>query len=133
MKDGEGASKCVDIIIKGALSNQDAHAIAHTIATSPLVKTALFGEDANWGRLIAAAGRAGVPIQPDTIDIYFNQVQMTRNSLGCGREAETMATRVLQKPEFTITMDLNMGAGSSSVLTCDFSIDYIKINADYRS
>jgi glutamate N-acetyltransferase/amino-acid N-acetyltransferase len=133
VKDGEGVTKCVDIIVKGAMSNQDAQAIAHTISTSPLVKTALFGEDANWGRLIAAAGRAHVPIDPDSIDIYFNQVQMTRNSVGCGPEAERLATRVLKEPEFAIVVDLNMGAGSASVLTCDFSLDYIKINADYRS
>lgn len=133
VKDGEGVSKCVDIIVKGAMSNQDARVIAHTIATSPLVKTALFGEDPNWGRLIAAAGRAGVSIDPELIDIYFNQVQMTRNSLGCGPEAEKLATRVLKEPEFAIVMDLNMGEGSASVLTCDFTIDYIKINADYRS
>ncbi len=133
VKDGEGVTKCVDIIVKGAMSNQDAQAIAHTISTSPLVKTALFGEDANWGRLIAAAGRAHVPVDPDSIDIYFNQVQMTRNSLGCGPEAERLATRVLKEPEFAIVMDLNMGAGSASVLTCDFSLDYVKINADYRS
>ena len=133
VKDGEGVTKCVDIIVKGAMSDQDAQAIAHTISTSPLVKTALFGQDANWGRLIAAAGRAHVPIDPDGIDIYFNQVQMARNSLGCGPEAEKLATRVLKEPEFAIVMDLNMGAGSASVLTCDFSLDYVKINADYRS
>ena len=115
------------------MSNQNAHTIANTLATSPLVKTALFGEDANWGRLIAAAGRAGVPIDPDSIDIYFDQVQMTRNSISCGPEAEIQATRALKKPEFSIIMDLNMGEGSASVLTCDFTIDYIKINADYRS
>jgi glutamate N-acetyltransferase / amino-acid N-acetyltransferase len=133
VKDGEGVTKCVEILVKGAMNDPDAHTIANTIATSPLVKTALFGEDANWGRFIAAAGRAGVPIDPDHIDIYFNQIQMTRNSLGCGPEAEKLATRVLQEPAFTIVMDLNMGPGSSSVLTCDFTIDYIKINADYRS
>ena len=133
VKDGEGVTKCVDVLVKGAMSHQDARAIAHTISTSPLVKTALFGEDANWGRLIAAAGRAQVPIDPDSIDIYFNQVQMTRNSMSCGPEAESLATQVLKKPEFTIVVDLNMGAGSASVLTCDFSLDYIKINADYRS
>lgn len=133
VRDAEGATKCVDIIVKGAMSNQDAQIIAHTISTSPLVKTALFGQDANWGRLIAAAGRAHVPIDPDSIDIYFNQVQMTRNSLGCGPEAEILATRVLKEPEFAIVMDLNMGVGSASVLTCDFSLDYVKINADYRS
>lgn len=133
VKDGEGATKCVDILVKGAMSRRDARAVARTIATSPLVKTALFGEDANWGRLIAAAGRAQVPIDPDRIDIYFDQVQMTRNSAGCGPEAERLATRVLKKPEFAIVIDLNMGPGSASVLTCDFSLDYIKINADYRS
>jgi len=133
VKDGEGATKCVDIVVRGAMSNPDAHTIANTISTSPLVKTALFGEDANWGRFIAAAGRAGVPIEPDRIDIYFDQVQMTRNSLGCGKEAEKLATRVLKKPEFSIVMDFNMGEGSASVLTCDFTLDYIKINADYRS
>jgi len=133
VKDGEGVTKCVDIIVKGAMSNQDAHTIANTISTSPLVKTALFGEDANWGRLLAAAGRAGVPIDPNRIDIYFDQVQMTRNSLGCGKEAEKLSTRVLKEPEFSIVMDLNMGEGSASVLTCDFTIEYIKINADYRS
>jgi glutamate N-acetyltransferase/amino-acid N-acetyltransferase len=133
VKDGEGVTKCVDIIVKGAMSNQDARAVADTISTSPLVKTALFGEDANWGRLIAAAGRAGVPINPDSIDIYFNQVQLTRNSMGCGPEAEILATRVLKEPEFSIVLDLSMGQGSASVLTCDFSFDYVKINADYRS
>jgi glutamate N-acetyltransferase / amino-acid N-acetyltransferase len=133
VKDGEGVTKCVEILVKGALSNQDARTIADTIATSPLVKTALFGEDANWGRLIAAAGRAGVPLDPDHIDIYFDQVQMARSSLGCGPEAEKLATRVLKESEFSIVMDLNMGPGSSSVLTCDLTIDYIKINADYRS
>jgi len=133
VKDGEGVTKCVDIVVKGAMSDQDAHTIANTISTSPLVKTALFGEDANWGRLIAAAGRTGIPIEPDSIDIYFNQVQMTRNSLGCGKEAEKLATRVLKEPEFSIVMDFNMGEGSASVLTCDFTLDYIKINADYRS
>ena len=133
VKDGEGVTKCVDIIVKGAMSNQNAHTIANTLATSPLVKTALFGEDANWGRLIAAAGRAGVPIDPDSINIYFDQAQMTRNSISCGPEAEIQATRALKKPEFSIIMDLNMGEGSASVLTCDFTIDYIKINADYRS
>ena len=133
VKDGEGVTKCVEIVVKGAPSDPDARAVARTISTSPLVKTALFGEDANWGRFIAAAGRAGVPIDPDRIDIYFNRVQMTRNGIGCGPEAEKRATRVLRSPEFTVVIDLNMGRGSASVLTCDFSIDYVKINADYRS
>jgi glutamate N-acetyltransferase/amino-acid N-acetyltransferase len=133
VKDGEGVTKCVDVHIEGASSHQHALTIANAIATSPLVKTALFGEDANWGRLIAAAGRAHVPLDPDKIDIYFDTVQMVKNGLGCGTEAEAQATGVLKKPEFAITMNLNNGAESASVLTCDFSIDYVKINADYRS
>jgi glutamate N-acetyltransferase/amino-acid N-acetyltransferase len=133
VKDGEGVSKCVEIRVVRAGSDADAHKIANTVATSPLVKTALFGMDANWGRIIAATGRAGVPIDPGGIDIYFDDVQMTQKSLGCGPEAEKKVTRVLQKPEFTITIDLNLANGDASVLTCDFSIDYVKINADYRS
>jgi glutamate N-acetyltransferase/amino-acid N-acetyltransferase len=133
VKDGEGVTKCVDIIIQGASSAPHALAIANTIATSPLVKTALFGEDANWGRLIAAAGRAQVPIEPEKIDIYFDDVQMVKNGRGCGAQAESLATAVLKKEEFAVTMDLHGGTESASILTCDLSIDYIKINADYRS
>jgi len=133
VKDGEGVTKCVDVRVIGATSHADARKIAHTVANSPLVKTALFGMDANWGRIIAAVGRAGVPIDPDGIDIYFNDVQMTKKSIGCGPEAEGKVTRVLHKPEFAITIDLNMADGKASILTCDFSLDYVKINADYRS
>jgi len=133
VKDGEGTTKSVEIIVAGASSDLDARTIADTVARSPLVKTALFGMDANWGRIIAAAGRAGVPVDPDHIDIYFNQVQMTRNSMGCGENAESQASQVLREPEFSITIDLNMGPGRASVLTCDFSVEYVKINADYRS
>lgn len=133
VKDGEGATKLVEIIVKGAGSHQDARIIADTVAQSNLVKTALFGEDANWGRIIAAAGRAKALVDPERIDIFFNDVQMVKNSLGCGSIAEADATAVLKKPEFSITLDLNMGTGYASVLTCDFSIDYVKINADYRS
>jgi glutamate N-acetyltransferase/amino-acid N-acetyltransferase len=133
VKDGEGVTKCVDIHVKGASSHPHALAIANTIATSPLVKTALFGEDANWGRLIAAAGRSHVPLEPEKIDIYFDDVQMVKAGLGCGATAEAQATEVLKKSAFAITMNLNIGSGTASVLTCDFSIDYVKINADYRS
>ena len=133
VKDGEGATKLVEIIIKGATSDADACKVADTVAQSNLLKTALFGEDANWGRILGAVGRAGVLLQPDTIDVYFDDVQMVKNTQGCGKEAEADATRVLRKPEFTLTVDLKAGRGRSSVLTCDFSIDYVKINASYRS
>ncbi len=133
VKDGEGATKLVDITVKSAASESDARKIADTIANSNLVKTALFGEDANWGRILAAAGRAGARIEPESADIYFDDVLMVKNGSGCGDYAEAEASEILKKPEFTITLDLKLGSAKASVLTCDFSIDYVKINADYRS
>ncbi len=133
VKDGEGATKMVEITVKGAESDADAIKVAETVAHSNLVKTAFFGEDANWGRIIAAAGRAGVPVLPDSIDIFFDDVQMVKDSMGCGKAVEAETTRILKKPEFGIVIDLNMGEGEASVVTCDFSIDYVKINADYRT
>jgi glutamate N-acetyltransferase/amino-acid N-acetyltransferase len=133
IKDGEGATKLVDIIVKGAASDQAAHRIADTVANSNLTKTALFGEDANWGRILAAAGRAGVPIEPQKIDIFFGPVLMVRDGLGCGAAVEAEATGILKQPEYAITIDLKMGEGAATVFTCDFSIDYVKINADYRT
>jgi glutamate N-acetyltransferase/amino-acid N-acetyltransferase len=133
IKDGEGVTKLVKVVVQGAATERDAEAVAFTIAHSPLVKTALFGEDANWGRIIAAAGRSGVSIDPDRVDISFNGVMMVKHGVGCGDDAEAAATAVLKQPEFTIRIDLKMGTGAFSVLTSDLSIDYIKINADYRS
>jgi glutamate N-acetyltransferase/amino-acid N-acetyltransferase len=133
VKDGEGATKLVEIKVEGAASDGDARRIADTVAGSNLVKTALFGEDANWGRIIAAAGRSGVEIDSGKVDIFFNEVCMVQNGEGCGRDAEAKVEAILKMPEFEIRIDLNTGNGSSSVLTCDFSVDYVKINADYRS
>ena len=133
VKDGEGATKFVEIYVKGALSDNDAHKIANTVANSNLVKTALFGEDANWGRIIAAAGRANVPLDQSKINIFFDDVLMVKNGMGCGKAVEAEATRVLMKPELRISIDLNMGNGCASIITCDFSVEYVKINADYRS
>ncbi|MFZ3047028.1 MAG: bifunctional glutamate N-acetyltransferase/amino-acid acetyltransferase ArgJ [Desulfatirhabdiaceae bacterium] len=133
VKDGEGATKLVEVVVKGAQTDGDARKVADTIANSPLVKTAIFGEDANWGRILAAAGRSGVDVDPDRIQIYFNDVLMFVNGQGQGKDVEDQATRVLKLPEYVLTVDLNQGAGRSSVWTCDFSVDYVKINADYRS
>jgi glutamate N-acetyltransferase/amino-acid N-acetyltransferase len=133
VKDGEGVTKVVDLTVAGAASDTEAFQIADAVAHSPLVKTAFFGQDANWGRVIAAAGRAGVPLDPDRIDLYFNDVQMVRNGRGCGPRAEALATTVLQRPEFAVTIKLNQGDGRATLLTCDFSVEYVKINADYRS
>jgi glutamate N-acetyltransferase / amino-acid N-acetyltransferase len=133
VKDGEGATKLVEIRVRGARTDSDARAVADTIAHSNLVKTAFFGEDANWGRIIAAAGRSGVELDPERLDLFFDDIQMVNNSTGCGKGVEAQATRVMKKPEFVVTLDLNLAHGVASVLTCDFSVDYVKINADYRS
>jgi glutamate N-acetyltransferase/amino-acid N-acetyltransferase len=133
VQDGEGATKLINIRVQGASNQHDAKRIGYTIANSPLVKTALFGEDANWGRIMAAVGRAGVPINPDTIDIRFDGVYVAKGGQGCGKQAEAMAATVLKADRFTITVDLNLGAEGASVHTCDLSTDYVKVNADYRS
>lgn len=133
VRDGEGVSKLVEIVVKGALTDADAFRVADTVGHSPLVKTAIFGEDANWGRIVGAAGRAGVPIEPEKIDIFFNDIQLLLSSRWCGSEAEAGVTEVMRTPEFLITIDLNMGPGTASLITCDFSVDYVKINANYRT
>ncbi len=133
VKDGEGVNKVVEVIVQGAATDEAAIRVADTVAHSPLVKTAFFGEDANWGRIMCAAGRAGVPLDPNHIDIYFNRVKMVRGGQGCGPQAEAEATQVLRQSEFAVTLDLHQGQGQAAILTCDFSIDYVKINADYRS
>jgi len=133
VRDGEGVTKLVEVIVRGAASDTDARKIADAIAHSPLVKTAFFGEDANWGRILAAVGRVDAAVDPDKIDVYFDDVQMVKAGMGCGKTIETEATKVLIKSEFTLTVGLNMGHESYSMYTCDFSVDYVKINADYRS
>lgn len=131
--DGEGATKCITIRVCGAKEDGDAEKIARTIANSNLVKTAFFGEDANWGRIIAAAGRAGVKINPEKIDIAINDVLLVKDGLAVGKEAEDSATKILKEKQFSVCIDLKDGIGCEEMYTCDFSIDYVKINADYRS
>ena len=133
VKDAEGATKLVEIIVSGADSKQGAHQIANTVANSPLFKTALFGEDANWGRILAAVGRSGIPVDPHKIDILFGSTLMVKNGAGCGQDAEAEASKVLKQDEFSITINLNQGPAADSVYTSDFSLDYVRINADYRS
>jgi glutamate N-acetyltransferase/amino-acid N-acetyltransferase len=133
VKDGEGATKLVEIKVRGAVSDADAVRVAQTVANSNLVKTAFFGQDANWGRILAAAGRAGAVFDPEAVDLYFDRVRLLEAGRWCGPQAEAQATAVLHQPEFAVTIDLNGGPGQAQCLTCDFSIDYVKINADYRS
>ncbi|WP_419176518.1 bifunctional glutamate N-acetyltransferase/amino-acid acetyltransferase ArgJ [Desulfosediminicola sp.] len=131
--DGEGASKCITIRVCGAREDEEAEKMARTIANSALVKTAFFGEDANWGRIMAAMGRSGVRFNPDQVDIAFNDVVIARDGQAVGKEAEAEASEVLKEKKFNVCIDLKEGNGCEEIYTCDFSIDYVKINADYRS
>lgn len=133
VRDGEGATKLVRIQVEGAASEADALVVARSIATSALVKTAFFGADANWGRIIAAAGYAGVELDQERVRILFDDVAMVENGLGLGAAQEALATEVLKKPEFTVTIDLGLGAGSAWYYTSDLGYEYVRINADYRS
>ncbi|MFZ5799578.1 MAG: bifunctional glutamate N-acetyltransferase/amino-acid acetyltransferase ArgJ [Desulfobulbus sp.] len=131
--DGEGATKLVTIRVVGARDDEGALNAAQTIANSSLVKTAFFGEDANWGRIIAALGRSDCLFDPERVAISFDDVPMVRDGVGLGDKAEEACTDVLKKDRFTVTVDLQDGSGTAEVYTCDFSLDYVKINADYRS
>ena len=133
VRDGEGATKLININVEGGATTSDAFAVAATVADSTLVKTAIYGEDANWGRILAAAGRAGVPLSPAAIDIYFDDICMAKSGQGMGAKAEAAVTEVLKQDEFTITIDLNAGKKKARVITCDLSLDYVRINADYRT
>ena len=131
--DGEGATKTVTIKVINAANEDEAEGAARTIANSSLVKTAFFGEDANWGRIIAALGRSGAAFDQDSVDIAFDDVLVVHDGLAQGAAAETKATEVLRQKKFTVTVDLKTGQATGEIKTCDLSIDYIKINADYRS
>jgi glutamate N-acetyltransferase/amino-acid N-acetyltransferase len=133
VSDGEGATKTITIRVCGAKQDKDAEKIARTVATSSLVKTAFFGEDANWGRILAAMGRSGVTFSPELIDIAFGEVLIVKNGLAVGKAAEEAAAEVLKEKNILVCINLKDGAGCEEIYTCDFSLDFVKINADYRS
>ncbi|HEY3197915.1 MAG TPA: bifunctional glutamate N-acetyltransferase/amino-acid acetyltransferase ArgJ [Nitrospirales bacterium] len=132
-RDGEGATKFVELRVTGARTETEAIRVANTIATSSLVKTAWFGQDSNWGRIMAAIGRAGVPIAEDRIGIFYGDIPVVRRGVGLGQAAESKANTVLKQREFTLIVHLGLGRASAIVWTSDLSIDYVKINASYRS
>ncbi|OAG28774.1 hypothetical protein TH606_00435 [Thermodesulfatator autotrophicus] len=133
VKDGEGATKLVKIKIINAENENRAVKIAQTVANSLLVKTAFFGEDPNWGRFLAAMGRAGINFDPNKVDIYINEIKIVENGLGTGKESENRAHLEMKKPNFVVTIDLKQGRAEAQYLTCDLSYDYVKINAEYRT
>ena len=134
VKDGEGSTKFVEVRVSGLESNEDCLEVAYTVAHSPLVKTALFASDANWGRILAAVGRARVDgISFENINISLNEVQIISSGEISEQYTEEAGSREMGKPEITIRIDLGGFKTNESVWTTDLSYDYVKINADYRS
>jgi glutamate N-acetyltransferase/amino-acid N-acetyltransferase len=133
VRDGEGASKFIEIGVTGASSDASAHRIALSIANSPLVKTAIAGEDANWGRVVMAVGKAGEPADRDRLSIRFGATQVAREGLAVEGYDETPVAAHLKGQDIEIGVDLGLGDGRATVWTCDLTHGYIAINADYRS
>ncbi|MEM9278300.1 MAG: bifunctional glutamate N-acetyltransferase/amino-acid acetyltransferase ArgJ [Pseudomonadota bacterium] len=133
VRDGEGATKQVCIEVTGAKNKRSARNIAKAIANSPLVKTAIAGEDANWGRIVMAVGKAGEPAERDLLTISFGDVVVARNGQRDPDYNEEEASRVMQNDEIDITVDLGLGKGSAKIWTCDLTKEYVAINGDYRS
>ncbi|MCX7842184.1 MAG: bifunctional glutamate N-acetyltransferase/amino-acid acetyltransferase ArgJ [Clostridia bacterium] len=131
-QDGEGATKLVEISASGAASEEDAYKIVSSIARSPLVKTAIFGEDANWGRIITAAGYSGAEFDPNLVDIHIGNLMVCRNGAALPFD-EAKAKQILKEREIKISINVKKGNFKDRMWTCDFSCDYVKINASYRS
>jgi len=130
---GEGVTKVVTLRVEGAASEEDARQVAESVGRSPLVKTAFFGEDPNWGRIMAAIGYSGAVIDPERIDIAFDNVALVRGGRWAGEAAEREVTQIMKRRDYTLTISLNHGEAAYRLVTSDFSVEYVKINADYRS
>ena len=133
VRDGEGAQKLIEIFVSGARSNASAKIIAKSIANSPLVKTAIAGEDANWGRVVMAVGKAGEEADRDRLAIWFGDIQVAVNGEREPNYSEDAASLEVKKQEVKIRVDMGLGNGEARVWTCDLTHEYIAINADYRS
>ncbi|PKM11287.1 MAG: bifunctional ornithine acetyltransferase/N-acetylglutamate synthase [Gammaproteobacteria bacterium HGW-Gammaproteobacteria-3] len=134
VRDGEGATKLIRIVVKDALDNDEAVLVGKTIAHSPLVKTAFFASDPNWGRILAAVGRSGVEnMAIDKINIYLGAVCIVKNGGRAPDYTEAAGQKVMREEEITVTVSMGRGDACQEVLTCDFSYDYVRINAEYRT
>jgi glutamate N-acetyltransferase/amino-acid N-acetyltransferase len=133
VRDGEGATKLIEVTVEGAESDRSAHRIAMSIANSPLVKTAIAGEDANWGRVVMAVGKAGEPAERDRLAIRFGATQVAEGGLAVTGYDEAPVAAHLKGAEIEIGVDLGLGEGRATIWTCDLTHGYISINADYRS
>ncbi|MGQ9858217.1 MAG: bifunctional glutamate N-acetyltransferase/amino-acid acetyltransferase ArgJ [Thermodesulfobacteriota bacterium] len=133
VRDAEGATKLVHVLVEGATSDSWADKVARSIAHSPLVKTAFYGQEVNWGRIVAAAGYSGAPLEPDRIDLWYGDVQVLRGGRPLGEHSEKRAVEVAKLGEFTIRIGLGLGQGRALIHTCDLSHGYVTINGSYRS
>lgn len=134
VRDGEGATKFMSVKVTGGKTTQECCDVAYAVAHSPLVKTAFFASDANWGRILAAVGYAGVEnLDTEQVDVYLDEVMICQNGGVAPSYTEEAGKTVMSRPEITIHIDLARGDASDTVYTCDLSYDYVKINADYRS
>ncbi|MDI2072725.1 glutamate N-acetyltransferase/amino-acid N-acetyltransferase [Bradyrhizobium japonicum] len=132
-RDGEGARKLVEITVEGAKTKASARKIAMSIANSPLVKTAIAGEDANWGRVVMAVGKAGEPADRDKLSISFNGIRVAKSGARDPDYDEAQVSEAMKAPEIAIKVSLGLGKGRDRVLTCDLTKEYVAINGDYRS
>jgi glutamate N-acetyltransferase/amino-acid N-acetyltransferase len=134
VRDGEGATKFITVVVEGGRSTQECRQVAYAIAHSPLVKTAFFASDPNLGRILAAVGYAGiVDLDPERIELHLDDVHVVTQGGRNPSYQEADGQRVMQQSEITVRVHLGRGAAVDTVWTCDFSHDYVTINADYRS
>jgi glutamate N-acetyltransferase/amino-acid N-acetyltransferase len=129
LKDAEGSTKIIHIRVENARSPEEGKKVAYTVANSLLVKSAFYGEDATWGRILAAVGQAGVDIDPERIDIFFDDVMLVKNSTCTGAVAR--AQDILRQAEFRVTINLHSGSATEEVATTDITTEYVKINSAY--
>ncbi len=133
VRDGEGATKFIEIHVEGATSDESAEVIARSIADSPLVKTAMAAEDANWGRIVMAVGKAGEPADRDKLAIWIGEEQITVDGVVHPGYSEDRANEFLKEDDIVVRVEMGLGEGSASIWTCDLTHGYIEINAGYRS
>lgn len=132
VRDGEGATRLIEVTVRGAQSEADAHAAAMSVANSPLFKTAIFGGDANWGRVVMAVGKSSAHVDPDGIEVVFAGIAVCKNGTAVAFDEEAAAA-ALAEAEIEVVIDLHVGESEATVVTCDLSYEYVRINGDYRT
>ncbi len=133
VKDGEGATRVVDIFVRGAKDASDAKKVARVVASSSLVKSAFYGGDPNWGRIVCAVGYAGAALDLDRLDIFIGETPIGRRGVSTGAESEKLAAAVMQAPEFSLTIDLHLGRGAAHIVTSDLTVNYVRFNSAYST